>query len=337
MKTERMILTACMLLTLLLSGSLVVAQAPAVPTPDELAQALGFSQAEIGLIKGGEIVTKPLKGESDKELAGVVAVLFKRPVGEVVAGAMQGKMLETDKKIRAFHGWQPDESADKAFADLRLSASDAEEAALFADASAGSKLNLSKAEIRHFKGVNPDPVTVSIALREMLKARYESYRKSGLAGIAPYARGWFKESSPSKELSLAIHETMTAARRPDYFQALLSYPASQPASVEHRFYWFNRTVENRPTFILAHRAEIHSADAALLTEEQFYVGHSYNANFVAGGCLAVQGGTLVFYVNRTFTDQVTGWMGGLKQEIGRTEMLSDIAANLRRVREQLKK
>jgi hypothetical protein len=184
--------------------------------------------------------------------------------------------------------------------------------------------------------VNPDPVTVSLALREILKARYEAYRKNGLGGIAPYARGWFKQSFPSKELTLGIHETMTAARRQDYFQALLNYPAGQLPGMEHRYYWFNRTVENRPTFILADRAETHTADAALLSEVQYYVGHSYNANFVAGGCLAVRGGTLVFYVNRTFTDQVTGWMGGLKQEIGRSEMLSDIATNLRRVREQLK-
>ena len=58
---------------------------------------------------------------------------------------------------------------------------------------------------------------------------------------------------------------------------------------------------------------------------------------VLNGATEVRGGTLVFYRNRTFTDQVTGWMGGLKQEVGRSEMLTDIAANLRRVREQLKK
>ena len=308
-----------------------------LPTPGELATGLGFTKAEIVLIDGGEIVTKALPSESDKELAGVVAVFFPKPVSEVVDAAMQGKMLETDKKIRAFRGWNPDESVDRAFADLRLTASDTDEAASFANAAAGSKLNLSKADIQRFKGVNPDPAAVSLVLREMLKARYGAYRKSGLAGIAPYTRGWFKESSPGKELTLAIQESMKASLRPDYYQALLNYPASQLPGVEHRFYWFNRTVESRPTFILAHRADLRVADAALVTEEQFYVSHTYNSNFIAGGCLAVQGGTLVFYRNRTFTDQVTGWMAGLKQEVGRSEMLSDIAAHLRRVREQLKK
>ncbi len=44
----------------------------------------------------------------------------------------------------------------------------------------------------------------------MLKARCETYRKNELAGIVPCTRGWFKKSSPSKELVLVIHKTMTA-------------------------------------------------------------------------------------------------------------------------------
>ena len=136
---------------------------------------------------------------------------------------------------------------------------------------------------------------------------------------------------------MAINETKTAARRQDFFQALLNYPADPLPDMEHRFYWFKKTVEDRPTFILAHRAERRAANAALLTEEQFYVGHSYNANFIAGGCLEVQGGTLVFYVNRTFTDQVAGFGSGLKHGIGRGRMLSEVATNLKRIRDQLQK
>lgn len=94
-------------------------------------------------------------------------------------------------------------------------------------------------------------------------------------------------------------------------------------------------MENRPTFILSHRAERHAANAALLTEEQYYVGHSYNSNFIAGGALEVQGGTIVFYVNRTFTDQVAGWGSSLKHNIGRGQMLDAVVAKLQRARGQL--
>ena len=313
------------------------AQTPSVPTPDELAKALGFTDAEVAQIKAGQIVQKDLKEGSDKELAGVVGVYFKQPVSEIVNVAMQGKLLETSKNMLAFYGWKPDASPDEAFANVGLSASETGEAKIFANASPGGKLNLSTADIALFQDVQPTPDSVNPQLRAMLKARYEAYRKNGLNGIAPYARGGRNESHPGKELMLAINETKTAARRQDFFNALLSYPANQLPNVEDRFYWFKTTVEDRPTFILAHRAERHTANAALLTEEQFYVGHSYNSNFIAGGCLEVQGGTMVFYVNRTFTDQVAGWGSSLKHSIGRSQMLDSVVASLQSARERLQK
>ncbi len=307
------------------------------PTPDEVGKALGFTGEEIAQIKGGAIVSKDLKEGSDKELAGVLAVVLNKPVKELVEIALQGKMLETDKDIQTFKVWKPDASTDEAFADVGLSASETSEAKIFANASLGSKLNLSTADLAFFQNVQPTPDSVNPQLRAMLKARYEAYRKSGLNGIAPYTRGGRNEAHPGKELILAINETKPAARRQDFFNALLSYPADQLPDTEHRFYWFKRTVENRPTFILAHRAERHSATAALLTEEQIYVSHSYNSNFIAGGCLEVQGGTLVFYVNRTFTDQVAGFGSGMKHGIGRGQMLSEVKESLTRIREQLQK
>ena len=329
--------TVIVLALLALCQSRASAQTPAVQTPAELAKALGFTAAEIAQIEAGEIVNKDLSEGSDKELAGVVAVFFKKPVGELADIALQGKMLESDKDIQAFRGWKPDESADEVFAAVALDATESDEAEIFSRASAGSKLNLSAAEIEQFRKVKSDPTPVSAQLRSMLKARYSTYRQSGLSGIAPYARGGSKRAMPGQELVLAIKETMTAAKRQDYFQALLSYPANPLPDVEHRFYWFKQKVEGRPTFILAHRAIRLSANAALMTEEQYYVGHSFNSNFIAGGGLQVQGGTLVFYVNRTFTDQVAGFGSGLKHSIGRGRMLSEVAANLQRIREQLQK
>jgi len=311
------------------------AQTLAVPTPAELAKALGFTAAEIAQIEAGEIVSKDLKEGSEKELAGVVAVFFKKPVGELVESALQGKTLESDKRIQAFHGWAPDASADEVFAGLGLEASESDEAKAFRGASAGQKLNLSTSEIAQFRQVGREPKALDAQLQAMLRARYEAYRQSGLKGIVLYARGGGKTASPGNELALAIRETMPMARRQDYFQALLDYPANPLPAVEHRFYWFKQEVEGRPTFILAHRASRQSANAALLTEEQYYVGHSYNSNLVVAGGLQVQGGTLVFYINRTFTDQVTGFASGLRHTIGRGQMLSEVAAHLQQVRGQL--
>ena len=313
------------------------AQTPVVPTPDEVGKALGFTEAEIGRIKGGEIITKDLKEGSDKELAGVLAVFLDRPVKELVDLILLGRELETDKSMLAFRVWTPDASADEVFADAGLAATETAEAKKFASASPGATLNLSAAEIAQFQHVQPEPDAVNVPLRALLKARYEAYRKSGLKGITPYAREGGKESSPASELTLALNETKAVARRQDFFEALLNYPADALPGTEERFYWFKHTVEDRPTFILAHRTELRGENAALLTEEQFYVGHSYNSNVIAGGLLEVQGGTLVFYVNRTFTDQVAGMGSGMKHGIGRGQMLSQIAENLQHIRDQLRK
>jgi hypothetical protein len=51
----------------------------------------------------------------------------------------------------------------------------------------------------------------------------------------------------------------------------------------------------------------------------------------------VQGGTLVFYMNRTVTDQVAGFASELRHSIGRKQMLSNVAATLKGVREQSSK
>lgn len=311
------------------------AQTSSTPTAAEIGKALGFAEADIPRIKAGEILTREQKEGSDKELAGVLVALFKKPVGELAEIALEGKLLKTDPSIRAVHDWAPDASAEEAFATVALDAKESNEAALYTRASAGGKLNLSAEEIERFKKLKPDHVNAE--LRAMLQARHEAYRKSGLKGIAPYARGGKNVASPSEELALAIRETMVAARKPDYFEALLNFPAKPLAGMEHRFYWFKMEVEKRPTFVLAHRASLRGEKAALLTEEQYYVSHSYNSNFVAGGCLAVEGGTLVFYVNRTFTDQVAGLGSGMKHGIGRKQMLSEVAANLKRIRQELQK
>jgi hypothetical protein len=310
--------------------TIAAAQSPPPVSIGQVAKSLGFADAEIRQIESGAVISKSLNEGSDKELAGVVAVLVNKPVVELSDAALQGKMVENDKDIRAFHSWKATDSPDDAFADVGLAPDETAEARTFAKASPGDKLNLSSSEIAQFRNVHPTPDAVNVALRAVLKARYTAYLHGGLQGIAPYARGR-GDASPATELAEAIRETMPATPRKDFLQALLEYPTDQPANVQHRFYWYKQTVENRPTFILAHVAERHSDTSAIVTEEQFYVGHSYNSNFIAAGGISVQGGTLVFYVNRTFTDQVAGFGSGLKHNIGRGQMLDDVTDKLKKL------
>lgn len=320
---------------LALSQAAAHAQESNAPTPREVAQALGFSSAEIRSIERGAVISKPLNEGSDKELAGVVAVLFRRPLAELVDLAMEGVTLGTDKEVLAFRLWKPADPSNREFAELGLAADELSEAKRFTHASPGDKLNLSASEILRFKNIQPTAEAVNVPLRAVLRARYLAYVQNGHKGINPYSRRQ-AESSPADELTLAIRETMTAAPESDFFNALLTYPAHQPEDIEHKFYWFKQKVEDRPTFVLAHVSLRRSERAAVITEQQFYVSHSYNSNFVASGCLSVEGGTLVFYVNRTFTDQVAGLGSAAKHRIGRGQMVSEITAKLKRTRDSLR-
>jgi hypothetical protein len=169
---------------------------------------------------------------------------------------------------------------------------------------------------------------VDAAQQATLKGRYEAYRAHGLKGSLPGARG--------ELLSLAIQETDSLGRVPGYAKALLDFPADPLPGMEHRFFAYEQNVEGRPALVLSHRAAVRGEHEALITEQRYYVSQGYDCRFIASECVEVADGTLVFYVNRTFTDRVAGFGSALKHAIGRRKMLAEVAAKLRRIRDQLK-
>ena len=169
----------------------------------------------------------------------------------------------------------------------------------------GNKLNLAAAEIRQFRHLQSRQA-INGELQTMLKSRYEAYRKDGLKGILPYVRKGNAKVSAGEELGRAITETKSIERVPGFSRALLNYPADSLPDMQHRFFAYEQEVNGRPTFLLSHRARLQAGHEALITEQRYYVSHTYNCRFIASSCLEVPGGTLLFYFNRMFTDQVAG-------------------------------
>jgi hypothetical protein len=62
----------------------------------------------------------------------------------------------------------------------------------------------------------------------------------------------------------------------------------------------------------------------VILARQFYAGHSYNSNQLTIACLPYRDGSLVFYANRTFTDQVAGFGSSLKHSIGREQAQNEM-------------
>lgn len=63
---------------------------------------------------------------------------------------------------------------------------------------------------------------------------------------------------------------------------------------------------------------------------------AYAANQLNIGCLPYRDGTLVFYANRTSTDQIAGMGSSLKHSIGREQMQAEIVKRLKNLQKLLK-
>jgi len=75
---------------------------------------------------------------------------------------------------------------------------------------------------------------------------------------------------------------------------------------------------------LAHRVLCVRDGMAFAAERQIYVGQSYNSLQILYGLVPADGKTLVFYLNRTSTDQVAGFMTGTRHSMGRKIMEKEV-------------
>jgi len=214
-----------------------------------------------------------------------------------------------------------------------------EEAANFLAAQPGSVFNLSTDEFRTLHSIaSGGSDSASQAYRNILLQRWQAYQKNGLKGIASYDRGNGTEASPGGELRFATQDSkILSAYFPELYQAWLNYPVALPNGTEETFIWRNRQVEGRPTAILVHRIIYSAQTGELILSRQFYAGHSYNSNQLVIACLPYLDGSLVFYANRTFTDQVAGFGSGLKHSIGQKQAKSEITKLLKNLHSILKK
>jgi len=335
--------------TFLVSGlfMLCLLAAPAawagpVPTADELLKYLGIDKKEKQKLMAGEIVTTPTTEGSEKELAVGIVMFVPVPIEKLVDFVQSGQTIRNDKDVVSFGELKPGATLTD-FSGVAFKDNETDEAKALLDATWGSKFNLSPDEIKLCKaakppgkGNEPARTAASQVYRQMLLARFESFRQRGLAGIPEYDRGK-KTSSPESELRIALKESeLFNTHFPELQKALLEYPANQPTDVKHRFFWINQTVEKRPTFILTHRMGVVRAEGALMVEQQYYVGHSYNSMQVISGAIPVPGGTLVFHSNHTSTDQVAGLGSGLKRSIGRGQMREETIRGFETMRAAVK-
>ncbi|MBU2571761.1 MAG: hypothetical protein KJ725_17375 [Gammaproteobacteria bacterium] len=318
----------CRLIFVLGLVCIIPAQAEDSSEVTALMGLLGINSKELANLEQGKTVSFDIAENNEKELAaGVVMYIPAKP--SKLVQYINEKDLGTIDTDLISQGKIPANATLESFKGFALKAGSGE-AKNFMRAQPGSQFNLSIDEFKLLKSIDAVQADVaSQSYRRILLERMQSYRKNGLKGIANYDRGDGLTARPAEELRTATLANKVLTRYfPQVYQAWLDYPAAMPAGADEQFFWLNRNVEGRPTAILGHRIMLSSNGAEVMLSRQFYVGHSYNSNQLSIACLPYRDGSLVFYANRSFTDQVAGFGSGLKHSIGREQMRDEIVKRL---------
>lgn len=331
-------------LVFVLIPTLWAASPTSTPKVEQIAKAHGYSDKDIRKMLEGEIVSTDTKSGSKKELALEVAMLVSAPAEKLVKYIEDERDWDDATDIIAFHEIES-EPSEASFSGLELSAAEAKEAEKLLKVKAGSEFNLSADEIKRFEGLrkkfkNQRPgkhpallEAINSEYRQILLERCRLYQQGGLKGIAPYARKGKKPASPKQELLVAAREEKVLADYyPAFYRAIINYPHDGMDGIEHSFYWVKKRVENRPTLILGHQMSLQTSEAALVMYREFYVGHTYNSQQASAGLLPTERGTIVFYGNRTSTDQVAGFASDLAHRIGRDKMRKEVIKHFKTIR-----
>lgn len=314
-------------------------------TGEELAALVGVPAEQRAKLESGKIISYSLDEKSDKELAMGVATIIALPVADVIARLSKLDLAAVDPDIIARGNLSPN-AGPEAFKAFAFKSKDGDEAEALLEAEAGDRFNLSTQEIADLKAASAKLGDVSgkalidaasEQYRKILFQRWQAYRKAGLSGLGTYTRTG-AAADPAAELRLAATSSRVLARQsPDFHQAWLNYPAAFPAGMDETWRWVVRKVEDRPTPILIHRVRQSTGDGMLIASREYYVGHSYNSSQLLIGILPYGEKTAVFYVHRSFTDQVAGMGSSLKHSIGRDRLKDEMVNRLRRAQTLVEK
>ena len=289
----------------------------------------------------GEIVSYPVSESSEREVAVGIAMIVPAPVSQIAQYLATGQLIAQDSSIGEF-GPVPVELSSGAMVGPGSVPAEREEALSLLEATPGTRLNLSLAEIDTLRTARSSSgssakagavETASDTYRRLLSLRVQSYRQAGLVGIAPYARAGGASTDPAVDLRVAMGDVERIGRAgSELREALHRFPADQPAHVTSQVYWVKRRVQRRPHASLLHRVVATGEGPTIHLERYFYVGHSFNSMQALTGALAYEEGTMVFSTTRVSTDEVLGMGNQLKRTVARGQVRDEMRARLEKLR-----
>ena len=272
-----------------------------------------------------------------RDLAADAIVLVDTDAEAVIKLLEDAVSIVPDKKVL-------DHSEIKSEADFeRVSYAESEydEVSRLFKAKPGKDFNFSAVEYKLLK-TRLDPVrngskaekvkAASNVIREILTARYNSYRAKGLEGIDSYKRSKRKVINVSEELLLAT-KTFEPFKNdfPEYYEVLENYPMGADCC-EHKHRWLKLDVRNQPTFVLTHTMIQKTQDFILYTERFYFVNSTLDSLQVTLSWLPYDEDTYMGLAMSASTDILDSLMGRMLRPLGRNKakkMVGDVVDDIR--------
>ena len=320
-----------------LSVALCAAVAAQTISADAIAEALGLSAEDRAKLQAGEIVSSEIEESTEKQLAVALALKVPATLDDIAASVTKGTTLEANTPIQAYGRIDPRSSASR----IRRHHPRGGRGGQAPRGRARLDLQSVRRRDRHVPGSCANSTTRAIrppptrsmppggrswpdACRPICSAVWTaSPLTTGVATLPARPTICAPRPKPSKLVQQAV---------PDLYQAFVAYPGQSVADVEHQFFWTKQIADDRPVYVLTHRMLQHRPDALVLLSRDFYVGHSFNASQAAAGALPVTDGVVIFYANRTSSDQVAGFMSSMRHSIGRGMMRDSLVEAMEEIR-----
>ena len=291
--------------------------AQAQPSTEQVLTDLHLSAADRQRVLSGEFVNADVPAVSERDLSFAIAFLVKTSPEALGKRVMSGDLVTADAQVQTWGELKAAGSlAD--FARLKITS---DEARALSVAKGGDALNLSGGEATALTAARGAPDAILEALRTMLLVRYQAYRMSGLAGIAPYDRGSGRTTDHAADLRRASEASAELKKYlPAFHAVLLGYPKSTVVQMRESFFWAKSIIEGKATYILTHLMAAPDGAAYAFARRQYYASTGYNGEQSVAGFLPASDGTVVAWTSHAFTDQVAGFGGSMKRSIGSSVM-----------------
>jgi hypothetical protein len=283
----------------------------------------GFSAEHLEQVEHDAIVSVNVEPALPNELTAVIAMRLPIRISEFSMRIRSGINIIADPAMTEYGEIDPvcgETNLERA----AFSRDEDDEAARLFRLQAGTQFNLSAAEIASLRqrlGNQPpfgrESLTkASAAYRMMLAGRLRAYCEGGLDSLAEYERSDGLASWPGKQLRGARATLPQTPGLAVLLWALNEFPRALPSTINQHLFWKKTEVNGRPTFILAHVLLEERQDSLAFVLREFYIGHSYNILQQIGIALPQGEGSVVFALNSTITDAISGMFSGVARAIG---------------------